>query len=87
MRGSDDVFTHNGENIKQRMRKYWNKVVVDDLSCLDKGFMAELQHEQNLIEEVVYKYGFKENNEQQRAFCIVANHASGKNHLSLGHPR
>ncbi|KAJ7589081.1 hypothetical protein C8J56DRAFT_785006 [Mycena floridula] len=44
------------------------------MSYLDRNFKAQLVQEQRLIEEVVYTYDLQHNEEQERAFRIVANH-------------
>ncbi|KAJ7589069.1 hypothetical protein C8J56DRAFT_716296, partial [Mycena floridula] len=41
---------------------------------LDRNFKAQLVEEQRLVEEVVYTYDLQHNEEQERAFRIVANH-------------
>ena len=51
-----------------------NEVVVDDISYLNKNFKAKKEHEQHLIDTTVEDFSL--NDEQERAFRIVANHAT-----------
>jgi len=53
-----------------------NEVVVDDISYLDKKFKAKKEEEQKVIDSVAQEFSLKE--EQERAFRIVANHATIK---------
>jgi cell division ATPase FtsA len=55
-----------------------NEVVVDDISYLDKKFKAKKEEEQKVIDSVVQEFSLNE--EQERAFRIVANKV-----LSLPH--
>jgi hypothetical protein len=63
----------NEEGIPLTSRNY-NDVVVDDISYLRKNFKAEMADNQNIINNTVKD--FKLNAEQERAFRIVANHAT-----------
>jgi hypothetical protein len=53
-----------------------NEVVVDDISYLDKKFKAKKEEEQNVIDSIAQEFNLNE--EQERAFRIVANHATMK---------
>jgi predicted AAA+ superfamily ATPase len=52
----------------------FNNVVVQDISYLRKNFKAEQHEKQKIIDNTVIEYML--NNEQERAFRIVANHAT-----------
>lgn len=54
--------------------KYVNVVKVIDQSYLDKNFKAKCEADQTLINSTVAKFSL--NKEQERAFRIVANHAT-----------
>ncbi|KDR65593.1 hypothetical protein GALMADRAFT_41664, partial [Galerina marginata CBS 339.88] len=51
-----------------------DKVVVSDISYITKNFKAERKEKQQIIDRTVLKFSL--NKEQERAFRIVANHAS-----------
>jgi hypothetical protein len=51
-----------------------NNVVVDDISYLKKHFKAEKAENQKTIDDIVKEFSL--NTEQERAFRIVANHAT-----------
>jgi hypothetical protein len=61
---------------KKRDSTSQNEVVVDDISYLDKKFKAKEEEEQKVIDSVVQEFSLNE--EQERAFRIVANHATMK---------
>ncbi|CAA7269296.1 unnamed protein product [Cyclocybe aegerita] len=53
---------------------YIDEVVVSPMSYIDKKFKAKQAEEQTFIDETVSEFSLNE--EQERAFCIVANHAT-----------
>jgi serine phosphatase RsbU (regulator of sigma subunit) len=61
---------------KERNDTSQNEVVVDDISYLEKKFKAKKEEEQKVIDGIAQEYSLNE--EQERAFRIVANHATMK---------
>ncbi|EDQ98317.1 uncharacterized protein LACBIDRAFT_336072 [Laccaria bicolor S238N-H82] len=61
---------------KERNGTSQNEVVVDDISYLDKKFKAKKEEEQKMIDDIAQTFSLNE--EQERAFRIVANHATMK---------
>ncbi|CAA7270635.1 unnamed protein product [Cyclocybe aegerita] len=53
---------------------YVDEVVVSPMSYIDKKFKAKQAEEQTFIDETVSEFSLNE--EQEQAFCIVANHAT-----------
>ena len=51
-----------------------DEVVISDMSYIDKHFRAKQEDGQKLIDDTTKEYSLNE--EQERAFCIVANHAT-----------
>jgi hypothetical protein len=62
--------------LKEREGKFtrWNEVIIEDGSYLNKNFQALLDEDQQVIEHVVKEKLL--NKEQERAFRIIANHAT-----------
>jgi hypothetical protein len=54
--------------------KHVNEVVISDMSYIDKHFQAKQEASQKFIDDTAKDYNL--NNEQNRAFRIVANHAT-----------
>ena len=52
----------------------YDEVIVNDISYINKHYHAEIEQHQAIIEDTIVE--FKLNVEQERAFCIVANHAT-----------
>jgi predicted AAA+ superfamily ATPase len=48
--------------------------VIDDITYLKKNFKAEKSEKQKITNDTVRDFNL--NTEQERAFCIVANHAT-----------
>ncbi|KAF5364893.1 hypothetical protein D9758_008100 [Tetrapyrgos nigripes] len=51
----------------------WNEVIFDDVSYIDRHFKSQLAQEQKISDDIVEDENLNE--EQQRAFKIIANHA------------
>lgn len=71
MRGQHLPVNENGIPLNTQS---FNTVTVQDIGYLRRNFKAEIKENQNTIEETVT--GFMLNIEQERAFRIVANHAT-----------
>jgi hypothetical protein len=66
--------------VHEELHKY-NEVKIADISYLRQSFHAEQAEQQNFIDSTVIEYCL--NIEQERAFRIVANHATANNQKQL----
>ena len=64
----------NNQGERNSIDENHNEVVIADISYIDKKFQAKQKTSQKLIDDIATE--FKLNEEQDRAFRIVANHAT-----------
>jgi len=75
---SKNIYEHcNEPNSKTQYQKLHREVKIIDKSYLTQKFSADTEKEQYFIDNTVHKYSL--NMKQERAFQIIANHATMKN--------
>ena len=73
MKKMTSYLTPNEEDRKSSASSH-NDVKILSVDYLLKTYRAENKAHQNIVEVIVHKFSLNE--EQERAFCIIANHAS-----------